>query len=153
MIITNKHVVKGFEMGNIFVTVKDDNGNSIDSKHHKINISTGFEESWFFHPDPNVDLCAMPLAEILYTLKAKGIFPFFAPFDDSLIPSEEDLESLTALEDIVMIGYPNGVWDDVNNQPILRKGITATHPNKDYKGRKEFMGDIASFPGSSGSPI
>jgi len=52
-----------------------------------------------------------------------------------------------------MIGYPNGIWDSVNNQPIFRKGITATHPNLDYNGNAEFMIDIACFPGSSGSPV
>ena len=52
-----------------------------------------------------------------------------------------------------MIGYPNGIWDATNNMPILRKGITATHPNIDYEGRLEFLIDAACFPGSSGSPV
>ena len=52
-----------------------------------------------------------------------------------------------------MIGYPNGIWDSVNNKPIFRKGITATHPKFDYNGKKEFMIDAACFPGSSGSPV
>jgi hypothetical protein len=52
-----------------------------------------------------------------------------------------------------MIGYPDGIWDDKNNQPIARRGITATHPGVDYEGRREFVIDAACFPGSSGSPI
>ena len=52
-----------------------------------------------------------------------------------------------------MVGYPNGLWDAVNNMPIFRKGSTATHPNFDYNGKKEFLIDIAAFPGSSGSPV
>jgi len=52
-----------------------------------------------------------------------------------------------------MVGYPNGIWDNINNKPILRKGITATHPNFDYCGKKEIMIDAACFPGSSGSPV
>jgi hypothetical protein len=52
-----------------------------------------------------------------------------------------------------MIGYPNGIWDAVNNMPIIRRGSTATHPNLDYEGRPEFMIDAACFPGSSGSPV
>jgi hypothetical protein len=52
-----------------------------------------------------------------------------------------------------MIGYPNGIWDSVNNLPIIRKGITATHPSIDYDGRREFLIDAACFPGSSGSPV
>ena len=52
-----------------------------------------------------------------------------------------------------MIGYPNGIWDEINNLPVFRKGITATHPAKNYNGRDEFMIDAACFPGSSGSPV
>jgi len=63
------------------------------------------------------------------------------------------LNDLTALEEILMIGYPIGLWDYVNNMPIFRRGITATHPNLNYDGREEFLIDAACFPGSSGSPI
>src|SRR5690606_7831749 len=59
----------------------------------------------------------------------------------------------TALEDVLMIGYPNGIWDSVNNMPIFRKGTTATNPLIDYNGKKEIMIDIAAFPGSRGSPV
>ena len=52
-----------------------------------------------------------------------------------------------------MIGYPNAMWDKENNKPIMRKGITATKYMFDYNGKKEFLIDIASFEGSSGSPI
>ncbi|HGH6417174.1 TPA: hypothetical protein ACJL3H_000522 [Neisseria meningitidis] len=52
-----------------------------------------------------------------------------------------------------MIGYPNGLWDSKNNLPIFRTGITATHPAIDFEGKKEFMIDVACFPGSSGSPV
>src|SRR5690606_32118899 len=75
------------------------------------------------------------------------------PLDKSLIMSDEELDQLTALEDIIMIGYPNGIWDSVNNLPIMRRGITATHPKMDFNGKPEFMIDAACFPGSSGSPI
>lgn len=52
-----------------------------------------------------------------------------------------------------MIGYPNGIWDAKNNLPIIRKGVTATHPAINFNGKSEFLTDIASFPGSSGSPV
>lgn len=52
-----------------------------------------------------------------------------------------------------MVGYPNGIWDQKHNMPVLRRGITATHPNLDWNGRPEFLIDAACFPGSSGSPV
>jgi len=52
-----------------------------------------------------------------------------------------------------MIGYPNGIWDEKNNMPIIRRGITATSPKYDYNGLPIFVIDCACFPGSSGSPV
>ena len=64
-----------------------------------------------------------------------------------------ELEKLDAFEDVIMIGYPNGIWDQINNKPIIRNGCTASHPKKDYNGKSEIMINIPSFPGSSGSPV
>lgn len=52
-----------------------------------------------------------------------------------------------------MVGYPDGIWDEFNNQPIVRRGITATHPKNDFNGKGEFLIDAVCFPGSSGSPV
>ncbi len=95
----------------------------------------------------------MPIAPFIQAAEAKGKDLFYLPLDMTLIPTEERLAELSALEDVVMIGYPNGIWDSVNNKPIFRKGITATHPIFDYNGKKEIMIDMACFPGSSGSPV
>ena len=52
-----------------------------------------------------------------------------------------------------MVGYPIGIWDSVNNMPLLRAGVTSTAPGRDYEGRAEFVIDAACYPGSSGSPV
>lgn len=61
--------------------------------------------------------------------------------------------TLDSIEDIIMVGYPNGIWDDVNNRPIIRKGITATDPKVDYRNSQIFLIDCACIQGSSGSPV
>ena len=152
VIITNKHVIENNTSGKLLFTLSNEKGEPIDTIHHTFNL-TDFQKAWVFHPDPEVDLCAMPIAQIINFLNSENKKPFFIPFNKDLIPTREQLEDLSAMEELVMVGYPNGIWDNINNQPILRKGITATHPNKDYCGKKEFMADIASFPGSSGSPV
>jgi hypothetical protein len=65
---------------------------------------------------------------------------------------------LDAIEDVIMVGYPNGLWDHVNNLPLVRKGATASHPGIDFKiegqpGPGVTVVDMACFPGSSGSPV
>lgn len=154
VIITNNHVVEDAIQLKFIFTKMDIEGNPIDKEHFGVEIEIESMKSyWVSHPDKRVDLCAIPVGPIINTARDKGQSLFYIPLDMSLIPSKSQLEDLSAMEDIVMIGYPNGIWDEVNNKPIFRKGVTATHPQYDYNGKKEFMIDIACFPGSSGSPV
>lgn len=73
---------------------------------------------------------------------------FYIAFDVSTLPDRKLLDDVSALEDIIMVGYPNGIWDEKNNKPIFRKGITATDNKnklqdikKDYKLNLEFTDD------------
>jgi len=152
IVVTNKHVVAGMSVGRFIMTKADSNGNPTNTDHFTVtlpNLQTFIRQ----HPDKDVDLCALPLAPILNYAQQNNIRLFYRSFDKALLPTSQQLDELTALEDILMIGYPNGIWDSINNMPILRRGSTATHPCIDYNGKKEFMIDAACFPGSSGSPV
>lgn len=151
-IVTNKHVVEGAHRSKIHIHTADASGAPLPANHFGIIIEK-LQSAWISHPNPEVDLCIMPIAPILNQATQQGKRPFFIALDKSLIPQSRELAELTALEEIAMIGYPNGIWDTVNNMPIIRKGITATHPNINYNGKVEFMIDAACFPGSSGSPV
>ncbi len=63
------------------------------------------------------------------------------------------LKELSAIEDVIMVGYPTGLWDQNNNFPLFRKGITSSHPAIDFNNKSIGVVDMACFPGSSGSPI
>ncbi len=151
-IVTNKHVVAKAVEGQFSLTLQTPDGGPLIGQHVTITLDK-FAPRWIPHPDPLVDLCVMPIAPLITEAAAAGKKFFFITLNDSILPTEGDLADLSALEDILMIGYPNGIWDSTNNLPILRRGITATHPNIDYEGRKEFLIDAACFPGSSGSPV
>ncbi|PEN69785.1 serine protease [Bacillus toyonensis] len=151
-IVTNKHVVEGAMKGLFLMTIADENDNPVNTEHVPIELEN-FEQGWIFHPDPNVDLCVMPIAPVLNRLNDFGKKAFYIALTKDLIPNFEQLSNLRAIEDITMIGYPTGLWDQINNLPIVRKGITATHPNINYNGRDEILIDAACFPGSSGSPV
>jgi hypothetical protein len=79
--------------------------------------------------------------------------PFPTKIDYSTIPNDDEWKNYIPSEDILMIGYPNGLWDNVNCIPYFKKGMTATHPFINYKGNEEFVMDISVYPGSSGSPV
>ena len=152
VIATNKHVIANAIEGRFHLTLRANDGSPLTGQHIKIGLDN-FEQRWIAHPDPNVDLCVLPINPLLKEADATGRHFFFITLDKSLIPTQQELEELGALEDVIMIGYPNGIWDAINNMPIVRRGVTATHPNINYEGRSEFMIDAACFPGSSGSPV
>lgn len=153
LIVTNKHVVRNMKKGTFRFTKANTAGEPIHTDHFINTYDTGFEKMWIFHPDSNVDLCVLPINPLLEIARRMGHELFFRTLDNSKIPSKEQLKSLDAIENIIMIGYPNGLWDSVNNMPIVRRGTTATSLYLDYDGKKEFLIDAACFPGSSGSPI
>ena len=78
---------------------------------------------------------------------------YYIPISENLIYDDNRLEELSAVEDILMVGYPIGLYDVENNYPIFRKGITSSHPATDFNNKNIGLVDTACWPGSSGSPI
>jgi hypothetical protein len=105
------------------------------------------------HPDHDIDLCAIFFGPILNQSIERGTPLFFKSANYLQIPTAADWERFDSIEDVLMIGCPRGIYDEFNNLPIVRRGITATPLGKRYNGRDEFMVDMACFPGSSGSPV
>lgn len=149
-IITNKHVVRDANEVNLVFVKSDENNNPLDREHFTVKFNL---DNCIFYKEENIDLCTFLIGHMLNEIKEANINLFYIPLDKTILPTQKQLTDLSTLEDIIMIGYPNGLWDSVNNKPIFRKGVTATHPNLDYNSKKEFVIDIACFPGSSGSPI
>ena len=153
LLVTNKHVVGGMKKGKFLCTVADEYGNPDYANHFVFNVENEFEQMWTFHPQDDVDLCALAIAPLVRAASIQGKNLFYRTLEESFIPNSTTLKDLDAVEEVVMIGYPNGLWDQVNNMPIIRRGITATNVTLDYNGKKEFLIDAACFPGSSGSPV
>ena len=152
LIVTNKHVINGANTGTFVLTKRAPDGSPQMGDHETIRLDN-FESLWVTHPDKDVDLAVFPIAPLLRSAETQNISLFYVSLDDSLLPTSETHQSLGGLEDITMIGYPNGIWDTKNNMPIIRRGITATNPKLDYNGLPMFVIDCACFPGPSGSPV
>lgn len=148
VIITNKHVVNYNEEEKVTFSLHiEDNGAPADEK-----LDISFKTQWYFHPDKDLCFCTVgPLFEWVKEQKGKNIF--YRPVKEDFIWDDQKLEELSAIEDVVMVGYPNGLWDQENNLPLFRRGITSSHPAIDFNDKNIGVVDIACFPGSSGSPI
>jgi len=153
-LVTNKHVVENSISGELKFTAATIDGNPDYQSTFNVNIK-GFQDSFMFHPDKNVDLCLLPLGLIEKQINehAEGKIPFIVFYGEDMIPPDSVWNSFTPLETVFMIGYPKGIIDYFNNTPVCRVGSTGTSPKLDYQGREEFLLDIVAMPGSSGSPI
>lgn len=148
VIFTNKHVVNDKELENVTITFH------LKGKDGKIseNIKIKQNVRWIFHSNKDLCFCyAMPLIKSAEQISEKKVF--YIPITENLIYDNEKLKNLSAIEDVIMVGYPIGLSDKSNNFPIFRRGITSSHPYLDFNASGIGVVDMACFPGSSGSPI
>ncbi|MDQ1831350.1 S1 family peptidase [Massilia scottii] len=151
-IVTNKHVVDGGVRGRFHLTRQKEDGTP-DLGNHEAVVLDDLQKYCIPHPSPLIDLVALSIGSILSSAMKEGRPYYCVSLNKKSLAGPDLLESLSPMEEIVMIGYPNGIWDQFHNLPIIRKGITATHPKLRLNGKPEFLIDAACFPGSSGSPV
>lgn len=153
VLVSNKHVINGAKSGAFYFNEQGEDGAPLPNKHFPVSIPSEFTGAWIGHPDPSIDLAMLPVGPFIHQARAGGRIPYFKAFTREFVASKEELESLTPIENITVIGYPNGIWDHVNGMPIVRQGSTATHPKLWFHGAPDFLIDCAIYPGSSGSPV
>ena len=161
-LITNKHVIRKQTAENTYqyTTQGQITFHLQNVEQNPENIFTcdiaGHLWKWIEHPG-NIDLCALPLGPLIKEMHDKGIRPYWRHLTINNLISEEMLDQLTPINNILMVGYPIGLIDYANNFPIFRKGITSTHPGRKFNSAQQneshFLIDAACWPGSSGSPV
>ena len=157
LLVTNKHMItndqglENWKSLSFRVNKADSEGNPLYGDAEIITIDNTPELDRLIHPE--VDLCAIPILGYMQEIEDKGTKLFYRDIPECFIPDDKEVETICSIEEIIMIGYPDGMSDEKHNLPIVRRGITATDYKIDYEGRKEFLIDASIFKGSSGSPI
>lgn len=153
-VVTNKHVIEAAASAQVrFIAGKDSaftapllgQVKSVDVPD-PANVFTG-------HPDDEIDVAVVPVTPWVNALHSSGEFVFYRGLTSGIALNSENVQALDALEEVTFVGYPNGLFDQVNFLPIARRGYTATPPSVDYGGKPTFLIDASVFPGSSGSPV
>lgn len=152
-IVTNRHVVAGMTKLEMkwtrgTVLAGPDYGNIVD-----VRLDLQETQRVLLHPDPNVDLAIIMVSDLLNKYQAESTPIYAVSADENLITSSDDLKKFQPLEDILVVGFPDGISDTANNIPIFRRGVTATPVYMKFNGKKQFMIDAAIYHGSSGSPV
>lgn len=148
LLITNYHVLENAVAGFVELHIGE-NGMPTD-RSTRIQFDNSIIGS---NRLGSLDLVAVPMAATLMDLQNKNINIFFRSVDQKMIPTNEQCENFSAIENITFIGYPSGLYDEKNKISIIRQGITATPIWNDFRGEKAFLIDAGVFPGSSGSPV
>lgn len=150
-VVTNRHVIEDALSGSFWIHSGGRGDVDLMLPTHIRLDQLGAES--FYHPDPAIDIAAIPLTDTWNKLESMGKEPFGVFLDSTLIPNSNSLDALDAVEEIVFVGYPEGIYDQVNHLPIVRRGYTATPVQIDHCGQRTFLIDASVFPGSSGSPV
>ena len=101
---------------------------------------------WTGHPDDSVDIAVIDFPPEDTAHNVLGRLS-----DIKYIPKSDcgGFDSLCLAQDILFVGFPLGLGDTRNPQPLVRSGIISyLDPT-----RKVFMLDAQVFGGSSGSPV
>lgn len=144
LLISNKHVLKATQY-NPYITLNCKTDNDTPDFGNTITFS-GFENLCVIHPDIKVDLGCVDVSKITHE-------NVYSKFLHSQLLREIDYSRIAQGNEVKFIGYPLGYYDNINNLPLLRRGVIASVPEVDFQGESKIIIDAPVYEGSSGSPV
>lgn len=90
--------------------------------------------------DPKVDVAALDITDMISKIFQQGVEPNWAVSHQDL-PGVSQL-SIEAGDDVIVVGYPRGFYDDYNKLPILKGGLLNTPFGLKYDGQDAFLIDF-----------
>ena len=105
------------------------------------------------HPNADVDVAIIEVGDLLTgKIKEGGKFlQWYAVHPDNFAGLNNI--DIQASDDVLVIGYPRGFYDQANLYPIVKAGIIASRWGAHFGGKPYFLIDAKLFPGSSGSIV
>jgi V8-like Glu-specific endopeptidase len=169
-LITNKHVLhldpqkrRDATSLKMFVNVRETDG-AVRGTVLQFLLDEEGHRLWREHPNPDVDVLAVDVTSLINShpnLENKGADYSFFAFSEVL-----KREEITEGEEVLVIGYPLGLYHSRTHAPLVRQGIIATkigeriniriRQSSGESRRVEIPGfliDASIVPGSSGSPV
>ena len=149
-LVTNKHCFNTSEdeekPDNIQLLIHSSPTNIRDSKKITLNLYKNENPLWLEHKNKEVDVVALPFE--MSTLYNKILIQPISR--ESQLPDEV---ILNVGDDLLLIGYPLGIYDELNNLPIARNATIASPYSVDFNGKPQFLIDAKLHNGMSGAPV
>lgn len=148
-LVTNRHVVRdrNYLPNVITITLHSDENDMTQNKEYLIHLYDKITPIWRSPDHPEVDVVAIPIdLKDFASLDIKYIS--FA--SNNLLPKDLQLD---VGEDVFIMGYPLGIYDEIHNLPVIRGGtISSAYPIL-WNRRPYFLVDANLEEGTSGSPV
>jgi hypothetical protein len=122
VIVTNKHAVEHL-VSCSFLFHKRYIGKP-DYEHTIPVAIDDFPNAWIAHPTE--DFAIIAVSNYFNILADKGTPPYCVKLNHTNIPSQDTINELSPIEDIVTVGYPETFMDAEHNIPLFHTGHTAT---------------------------
>jgi hypothetical protein len=149
LLVSNRHILCTNDNFQIVFHKRKADTNAPDLGQTLGYIAKDYKNALYSHPNPRIDLACINISDLVSALGSQIYFKFL---DKSIFANFTEPE-LDVGSRIIFIGYPDNRYDQKHNLPILRSGVTASHPKMDFNGEEQFLIDAQVFPGSSGSPV
>jgi S1-C subfamily serine protease len=153
LLITNRHVLAAFEKLTLKLIRGGENDSPILGEFVSVEIKDFQNSGWVGHPNPQIDIAVIAVNPFFAPLVAEGSKIFYKTVSPEIVLSDEESEDLDAIESILFVGYPAGIFDTKHHLPLIRRGITASPLSVDFNGIPTFAIDAGVYQGSSGSPV
>ena len=100
-----------------------------------------------------VDVTDQLSAELTNLLKQRALVFTYAGVNSKNVPGSETPLDIQPGDDVIVIGYPLGIYDVFNKLPILKTGLLNTPIGMHFNGLDAFLFDFKYYEGSSGSLV
>lgn len=146
-LVTNRHVVR-IEDDHVFpnklrIRLHTNLQDLTENEDYDVALYRNNKSVW--KETPGVDLVAIEVPKADMTrFVLIALSPRFLPPDDLVI---------SAGDEVMVVGYPLGFSDTVNNYPVVRTGAVASRYLTPFQGKPFFVVDARLHPGTSGSPV
>lgn len=155
-LVSNKHVLAPKNVDDVTLSVTFVKRRQSEDQPEYGSAFTGTfdlgQVAYAPHPNPDVDVAVVPLGPLFNAMSASGQ-AFYRSLSPDILLSDDQADQLLAVEDLLFVGYPTGIFDSSNVLSVVRRGMTATPISMNYEGRPAFLIDGSVWPGSSGSPV
>ena len=157
-IVTNRHVLLPKVEGNEIIPdtitfhVRKVVGQGIVWEPVILDV-TEIKKRLKLHTDSEVDVAILRVDDLLRErMKPGNIYMTLSSVSEEDLPENKNISAEVA-DDVVIIGYPKGFYDEKNIFPIVKSGIIATRWGMNFNDMPVFLIDAKLFPGSSGSIV